>query len=110
MQRPEFQFCPQTIHKFADRGTSEVAVNWTIPTASDNSQNDQTCGHGSSVSVKHISGLTLGSTFRTGNHEIVYTATDSSKNAANCSFTVIVEGIRITNFLNQLFYYKKTIQ
>ncbi|CAC5393166.1 unnamed protein product [Mytilus coruscus] len=91
VQRPEFQFCPQTIHKFADRGTSEVAVQWSTPTANDNSQNDETCGSESSVTVKHISGLTSGSTFSTGNHEIIYSATDSSNNAANCSFTVIVE-------------------
>ncbi|XP_052092487.1 sushi, von Willebrand factor type A, EGF and pentraxin domain-containing protein 1-like [Mytilus californianus] len=90
-EEPKFTFCPTTIRKIADRPNGETIVKWSTPIVSDNSKNEESCGFGSSVEIQQIQGLPSGSSFEVGYHHILYNATDSSSNIAQCTFVVIIE-------------------
>lgn len=87
---PEITYCPNTIYSYTNRNSKEALVNWTEPSASDNSKN---------VTVHRIIGPKSGSSFRVGITEIRYQATDYNGNKSpECIFFVVVEG----NFLTLL--------
>lgn len=66
----------------------EMAVDYTMPTATDN------C----SATLDLTSGLASGATFMAGTTEVVYTATDASGNTASCSFSVaLMSDLAISN-------------
>jgi len=72
--------CPQNILQAAPLGQTSVAVNFATPAASDQ------C---SAVSVGCVPAS--GSLFPAGTNTVNCTATDSSGNAASCSFLVVVD-------------------
>lgn len=81
---PEITYCPNTIYSYTNRNSKEALVNWTEPSASDNSKN---------VTVHQIKGPKSGFSFRVGITEIRYQATDSNGNKSpECIFFVVVEG------------------
>lgn len=94
-EEPEFTFCPTTMRKIADRLTGDIIVNWSKPIVSDNSKDEESCGLGPSVEIQQIQGLRPGSSFEVGYHHILYNATDSSSNIAQCTFIVIIEGMYV---------------
>jgi GEVED domain/HYR domain/Secretion system C-terminal sorting domain/SprB repeat len=75
---PTLTACPQNI-ALTTAGTTASAT-WTAPTATDN------CTANPTIS----SNFTSGQSFSLGNTTVIYTAKDSSKNTATCSFTVSV--------------------
>ncbi|XP_035695798.1 sushi, von Willebrand factor type A, EGF and pentraxin domain-containing protein 1-like [Branchiostoma floridae] len=82
VEAPTFPNCPSPISAQAEKGTVSAFVSWAAPGAEDNSGED--------VHVSQTVGQPPGSRFEEGFHTIVYTATDSVMNSANCSFTVTV--------------------
>ncbi|XP_078611237.1 uncharacterized protein LOC144881802 isoform X2 [Branchiostoma floridae x Branchiostoma japonicum] len=82
VEAPTFPNCPSPISAQAEKGTVSAVVSWAAPGAEDNSGED--------VQVSQTVGQRPGSRFEEGFHTIVYTATDSVMNSANCSFTVTV--------------------
>ena len=72
--------CPSNIIVSAN-ASCQAAVNWTVPTASDN------CGG----PVTLTSTNSPGSIFPLGSTMVTYTATDVVGNVSTCSFAVIVE-------------------
>lgn len=83
---PEITYCPNTIYSYTNRNSKEALVNWTEPSASDNSKN---------VTVHQIKGPKSGFSFRVGITEIRYQATDSNGNKSpECIFFVVVEELR----------------
>ncbi|XP_041478166.1 sushi, von Willebrand factor type A, EGF and pentraxin domain-containing protein 1-like [Lytechinus variegatus] len=86
-QEPTFdEPCPRYINVNADRGSIHTTVEFTIPTASDNSGN---------VTVKKVTGLPgPNATFSEGASMSAYIATDQSGNAARCQIEVNVNVFR----------------
>ncbi|XP_038072761.1 uncharacterized protein LOC119741140 isoform X2 [Patiria miniata] len=70
--------CPRNIEVFADSDTT-IRLNWTLPTASDNSGR-------LTLNITHQ----LNSEFPVGTTDITVAATDPSGNSANCTFSAIV--------------------
>jgi N-acetylneuraminic acid mutarotase len=71
--------CPANIAQSADPGQCSAAINYAVPTASDN------CSSATTVCAP-----SPGSAFAVGTTTVVCTATDSVGNTASCSFTVNV--------------------
>ena len=76
---PKFTTCPQNIT--TTTATDCATATWTTPTATDN------C---STPSVKTTSTRLSGACFPLGTTAVVYTATDSTRNTATCSFSITV--------------------
>ncbi|XP_071489593.1 uncharacterized protein [Diadema antillarum] len=76
---PVVEGCPADIVVEAVVGSSDVPVNWTDPTATDNSG-----------TLTQTQTARPGDTFHFGSTNVVYTFTDMSGNSASCSFTVVV--------------------
>ncbi|XP_071786035.1 uncharacterized protein [Asterias amurensis] len=72
--------CPGDISQLIPFGQSVVAVDWTIPTAFDNS--------GIAPSVTANPSYFPGHQFQQGTTTITYTATDAAFNSAQCTFTI----------------------
>jgi hypothetical protein len=76
---PVISDCPANISVSNDAGSCGAIVNWTAPTATDNSG-----------SVNLTSNFEPGSFFPVGTTVVTYTATDAAGNTATCSFEVTV--------------------
>ena len=76
---PTIESCPSYILQKVELGTANTPVFWEEPSASDISG-------GCSLNQTHTSG----DLFPLGSHDVIYTFTDSSRNAALCSFKVFV--------------------
>jgi hypothetical protein len=76
---PVISNCPENITVSNDAGSCGAIVNWTPPTATDNSG-----------SVNLTSNFEPGSFFPVGTTTVTYTATDAAGNTATCSFEVTV--------------------
>ena len=76
---PKFTTCPQNIT--TTTATDCAPATWTTPTATDN------C---STPSVKTTSTRLSGACFPLGTTAVVYTASDSARNTATCSFSITV--------------------
>ncbi|WP_040401415.1 HYR domain-containing protein, partial [Cecembia lonarensis] len=76
---PVISDCPMDISVSNDAGSCGAIVNWTAPTATDNSG-----------SVTLTSNFEPGSFFPVGSTTVTYTATDAAGNTAICSFAVTV--------------------
>ncbi|XP_033625680.1 serine-rich adhesin for platelets-like [Asterias rubens] len=72
--------CPAAISQLIPFGQSVVAVDWTIPTAFDNS--------GIAPTVTANPSYFPGHQFQQGTTTITYTATDAAFNSAQCTFTI----------------------
>ena len=82
-EAPSFNYCPSTIHAYADKGKDMATVSWKSPTAIDNS------GQGPIITGRKE--LQPGSLFK-GFTEISYVAKDSSGNESPpCTFFIFVE-------------------
>ena len=73
---------PSDISVYTDPGLPSAVVNWTEPTASDNS---------GSVTLTYD--WPSGSAFPIGSTNVTYTATDAAGNQITSTFTVTVTGI-----------------
>ena len=80
MIAPVLTNCPTDIVVSNETGVCEAVVNWTAPSATDNSAN-----------VDLSTDFDPGSAFPVGTTTVTYTAQDSAGNQATCSFTVTVE-------------------
>ena len=80
-EKPVFDLCPGDQDVTTDIGYPTAVVNWTQPTATDNS-GIQT------LTSTHNSG----ENFTIGNNTVTYTATDDAGNTETCTFFVIVSG------------------
>ena len=80
-EKPVFDQCPGDQDVTTDIGYPTAVVNWTQPTATDNS-GIQT------LTSTHKSG----ENFTIGNNTVTYTATDDAGNTETCTFFVIVSG------------------
>ena len=80
-EKPVFDKCPGDQDVTTDIGYPTAVVNWTQPTATDNS-GIQT------LTSTHNSG----ENFTIGNNTVTYTATDDAGNTEICTFFVIVSG------------------
>eukprot|EP00057_Strongylocentrotus_purpuratus_P007664 XP_011662138.1 PREDICTED: hyalin-like [Strongylocentrotus purpuratus] len=78
-EKPVFNLCPSDLDVTTDIGYPTAVVNWTPPTATDNS-GIQT------LTSTHNSG----ENFTFGNNTVTYTATDDAGNTETCTFFVIV--------------------
>ncbi|XP_041454283.1 mucin-3A-like isoform X39 [Lytechinus variegatus] len=78
--RPVISGCPDDISVTIPSGSNGVAINWTPPTATDNSGEVPTV----------ISSSSPGDTFEVGTTVVSYTFTDGSGNNDICLFTVTV--------------------
>ncbi len=78
-EMPMINNCPGNISLNTSPGTCSATASWTAPTATDNCP-------GVMLSSTHSSG----SSFGTGTHTVLYTATDMSGNTKTCSFTITV--------------------
>ena len=76
--------CPDNVHVGTDPDRDSTEVKWNVPIALDNS------GYLPTVSV--IPALVPPASLPIGNTTIYYTAEDTSKNKAKCSFSVSVKG------------------
>ena len=75
--------CPASpLVAYAERETFSAEVNWTVPTATDNS--------GLKPSINSNYHPTR--RFTRGNYTVTYSAVDQSGNKATCSFTIEVIG------------------
>jgi hypothetical protein len=83
---PVFTNCPQNIVVTPTTLDCSPVVTWPAPIAADN------CG-GTSTSSSH----TPGTNFGLGTTNVVYSALDSSNNAATCQFTVTVNSPVLDN-------------
>ncbi|XP_078690832.1 uncharacterized protein LOC144921571 isoform X2 [Branchiostoma floridae x Branchiostoma belcheri] len=79
IERPRFSYCPQDIRVYADRGSTETFVNWTLPVAEDNSGEPPSLTSNICPCVLPV-----------GEHDVVYVATDGAGNQQTCEFTVKV--------------------
>ncbi|XP_041480035.1 uncharacterized protein LOC121427594 isoform X5 [Lytechinus variegatus] len=80
LQHPMISNCPASISVNTDSGLATAVVNWTSPSASDNSG-----------SVSLTSNYYPGDTFPIGSTRVTYTATDSSGNfVMTCTFDIAV--------------------
>jgi hypothetical protein len=77
---PVINNCPADITVSNDAGDCSAAVNWTVPTATDNSG-----------SVTLTSNFDPGAVFPVGTTLVTYTATDAAGNQTTCSFNVTVD-------------------
>ena len=93
MTIPVIANCPDDIAQFLPDDNSVVQVQWTVPTATDNS--------GLVPSV--VATSTSGELFTVGTTQVTYTFTDNTGNEAECSFTVSVFG------MSELFVLIKSI-
>ena len=75
--------CPQSKKRYADELTNSTAVTWILPTVVDNS--------GEVIVPQQTTNFVVGSRFEIGDYTVLYQATDSTGNAATCSFVVTVE-------------------
>lgn len=89
--------CPKSLHSFANKDGIAI-VNWTHPTAKDNSETADVCGVTAPVKITQEEGNSSGSNFYPGYHTIKYSATDGSANSAQCTFTVAVEGMHSVKY------------
>jgi hypothetical protein len=76
---PVISDCPTDITVSNDAGDCSAAVNWTVPTATDNSG-----------SVTLTGNFDPGAVFPVGTTLVTYTATDAAGNQVTCSFNVTV--------------------
>lgn len=74
--------CAENIFRKTDLGKKSVAVNYTMPTATD---------AGMPASVRLLKGKKSGDFFAVGNHEIIFEAADKHGNKAQCNLTITVE-------------------
>ena len=81
MESPVIIGCPGSQTSPNDQGLATASVTWEEPTASDNSG-----------SVMLSATYDSGDAFPIGSTEVVYTATDSSGNTVECSFSIVVSG------------------
>ncbi|XP_056020426.1 LOW QUALITY PROTEIN: sushi, von Willebrand factor type A, EGF and pentraxin domain-containing protein 1-like [Ostrea edulis] len=85
-ESPILSNCPTTIYAYTNKNKQSAVVNWTEPTATDNS---------GSATVSQTRGPARGSDFRLGLTEVRYRATDTTgNNSPECIFFVNVEEIR----------------
>ncbi|RPA69155.1 HYR domain-containing protein [Cyclobacteriaceae bacterium YHN15] len=87
---PVISDCPANISVSNDAGSCGAVVNWTVPTASDNSG-----------SVNLISNFEPGAVFPVGTTTVTYTATDAAGNTATCSFEVTVNDTQAPTVLTR---------
>jgi hypothetical protein len=78
-EKPVISDCPIDIAVSTDPNNCNALVNWTAPSATDNSG-----------SVTLTSNFEPGSIFPVGITQVIYTATDASGNLSTCSFKVTV--------------------
>ncbi|MFC3414448.1 HYR domain-containing protein [Algoriphagus hitonicola] len=78
-ENPVINDCPTNINISNDQGSCEAVVNWTAPTATDNSG-----------SVTLTNNFEPGSVFPVGITEVIYTAKDAAGNQVTCRFNVTV--------------------
>ncbi len=78
---PAISNCPGDLTVPTDQGVSTAQVNWTEPTASDNSQ-----------MVSLDSDVASGSVFNLGLTVVTYTAVDGVGLTSTCRINVTVEG------------------
>lgn len=81
---PTLTGCPTSQSVLAPPLETSAIVMWSTPSATDNS--------GEAITVVLEKGSASGSTFEEGDQLITYSATDSARNKATCSFIVTVEG------------------
>lgn len=89
LQKPIFTSCPsEDIVKVAQKKKDKAIVSWPIIKATDND------GFVPKLTVfpSNIPSKATSFEFSEGKHSIVYTATDSSGNFAQCSFYITVKG------------------
>ena len=79
-EKPEIS-CPEDISISNDPGKCGAVVNYTVPTATDNS---------GKVTVSLKNGPKPGADFPVGTTTVTYTATDAAGNSIDCSFDVTV--------------------
>ena len=91
---PVFSNCPSDINQVATFGSSTMFVQWTAPTATDNS--------GAQPIVVNLSQNP--GQFTVGTTTITYRATDGTGNFAICAFDIIVTpGGRLDNYFSIQF-------
>ncbi|XP_011683081.1 hyalin-like [Strongylocentrotus purpuratus] len=90
---PVITGCPDDISVAIPSGSTRVAITWTEPTATDNSD---------SV-VMFTTTNSPGDTFSVGTTQVTYSFTDGSGNDAFCTFFVIVSGMSSSLFPRHLF-------
>ncbi|MCH4823312.1 HYR domain-containing protein [Gramella lutea] len=73
--------CPTDINQSVDTGSCDAVVNYTLPTASDNS---------GVVNLSLVSGPASGESFPLGTTTVTYRATDDEGNFVECSFDVTI--------------------
>eukprot|EP00057_Strongylocentrotus_purpuratus_P012763 XP_011667237.1 PREDICTED: hyalin-like [Strongylocentrotus purpuratus] len=78
-EKPVFDLCPSDQDVTTDIGYPTAVVNWTLPTATDNS------GIPTLTSTYNS-----GENFTVGNNTVIYNATDDAGNTETCTFFVIV--------------------
>ncbi|XP_072175625.1 uncharacterized protein [Diadema setosum] len=78
-EKPTFLYCPPSVAVQTDPGVETAAVEWTRPTAQDNT-----------FAVTVQSALMSGHAFPVGSNAVEYNATDSSGNVETCDFRVNV--------------------
>ena len=93
IEAPRILNCPSDQLIEINFGQSEFALPWTIPKATDNSEQDPTV----TCSVESASQLEVGTT------EVACQAFDSAGNQAKCLFTVEIKGKEID--YNKHFFY-----
>ncbi|MDN5204999.1 HYR domain-containing protein [Fulvivirgaceae bacterium BMA10] len=77
---PVITGCLSDVTVPADNGVCSMALNWIVPTVSDNCSG-----------VTMIGSHSPGNSFPIGTTTVTYTATDGAGNTANCSFNITVE-------------------
>ncbi|XP_033625701.1 uncharacterized protein LOC117288937, partial [Asterias rubens] len=83
---PVLTSCPNTIIRTVELNSAEtVNVDWTLPTASDNSNGQ--------VSVNKMSGPERGSPLGAGVHDVVYRLSDANNNFVECRFCIVVNTV-----------------
>eukprot|EP00057_Strongylocentrotus_purpuratus_P012760 XP_011667234.1 PREDICTED: hyalin-like [Strongylocentrotus purpuratus] len=88
-EKPVFDLCPGDQDVTTDIGYPTAVVNWTQPTATDNSGiHTLTSTHNS------------GENFTIGNNTVTYTATDDAGNTETCTFFIFVSGKFSSNALS----------
>ncbi len=84
---PVFTVCPANVTVNTPGLECTVSYNWPQVSATDN------CG------TVSLDSNMVSRTFSTGNHLVVYTATDQSGNVATCSFNIFVKDNRFPEFI-----------
>ena len=80
---PTFNNCPSDITQDVSAGTTQTAVTWTPPTASDN----VTPTNMLNILATHMPG----DNFDVGSTQVSYIVTDGAGLTSTCSFNVIVQ-------------------